>query len=72
LSFFDKEIEFFFSSVNLTKISFFGVKFLEFFNLKKWKKKTIGGVNVFLFLERIFAHLATKNFHAHDSYKIFL
>jgi hypothetical protein len=52
------------SSVNSTKFSFFGVKFLKIFNTKKWKKKkTIGGVNVFLFLGRNFAHLATKKIH---------
>jgi hypothetical protein len=37
-----------------------GVKFLEIFNTKKLEIKTIGGVNVLLFLGRIFGHLATN------------
>ncbi len=68
--FLTKKLRFIFSSVNLTKISFFGVKFLEIFNLKKWKKNPLVGSMCFYFW-REFLHMThTKYFYEKKAPKL--
>jgi hypothetical protein len=71
LSFFDKEIGIYFSGVNSTKFSFFGVKFFKFFNTKKWEKKPSVGSMCFYFWGKFLPTWQQIKFLC-NSYKRFL